>query len=503
MKIINVKRITVEKKYGYDYLKGIVVKRADQKEHMFVEANFSRLNQNDIEDLCLFKIQDKIHKIDGIDKFDFINALQLYIRRIVIKKRVEDAQLGIESNQTKLNLTKPQFMAGYLHQKVSYTTLSHPIGVVYLGNDNQNMKIRADEIHKFSDGTLNKIHGKLEVMLKEKKLGFGHECMIDLCDLQSLLDRGGKIDPYLGGAARLCAYSHGGSHTLLSPPPLLWLSYGSLFVIDHARLNSLVSWRGSTTTLVFAAMARRVLFVDAFLMLMMPCICLSLLWRVNLKVMVVCHLRFYWHMFGKTDRGKKEDANSHLAWLMNTNIKQHIHSMRVASAHICLSLICLLQECSSYRCWLGMKLRDKLQQVPIYEYWLPSLDYSFADGGSSDCKPSQSFLATMKEYTGEAPQTVSARPRCCHKQEAEEVSFLMRPPRMTNVGAAHVSQQVSCKEAELSGKGVTTIIGGGDSMATVEEVVVADVMSDISTSSDTIRWDYISNCCLTLYVFMT
>ncbi|GKE19718.1 hypothetical protein Tco_1427295 [Tanacetum coccineum] len=28
-----------------------------------------------------------------------------------------------------------------------------------------------------------------------------------------------------------------------------------------------------------------------------------------------------------------------------------------------------------------------------------------------------------------------------HKQEAEEVSFLMRPPRTTNVGAARVSQQ--------------------------------------------------------------
>ena len=37
------------------------------------------------------------------------------------------------------------------------------------------------------------------------------------------------------------------------------------------------------------------------------------------------------------------------------------------------------------------------------------------------------------------------------------------------------------KLAELSAKGVTTIIGGGDSVAAVEKVGVADVMSHIST----------------------
>ncbi|GJV22187.1 hypothetical protein Tco_1371207 [Tanacetum coccineum] len=42
-------------------------------------------------------------------------------------------------------------------------------------------------------------------------------CLL-FCNYQSLLDHGGKIDPYLGGAARLHACSHGGSHTLLSLP---------------------------------------------------------------------------------------------------------------------------------------------------------------------------------------------------------------------------------------------------------------------------------------------
>jgi phosphoglycerate kinase len=37
---------------------------------------------------------------------------------------------------------------------------------------------------------------------------------------------------------------------------------------------------------------------------------------------------------------------------------------------------------------------------------------------------------------------------------------------------------------ELSDKGVTTIIGGGDSVAAVKKVGVADVMSHISTEGD-------------------
>ncbi|GKA10852.1 hypothetical protein Tco_0690285 [Tanacetum coccineum] len=88
--IISVQNIKVDKQYGYAYLEEIVVKRTSQKEYMFAEADFLYLNQNDIENLYMLKIQNKIHNINGVDEFDLINALQLYIQRIVIKKRVED-----------------------------------------------------------------------------------------------------------------------------------------------------------------------------------------------------------------------------------------------------------------------------------------------------------------------------------------------------------------------------------------------------------------------------
>ncbi|GJT67788.1 disulfide-isomerase-like protein [Tanacetum coccineum] len=183
IKIISVQRISVGKRYGYGYLKETVVKRAHQKEYTFMEANFPRLNLNDIKDLYLRKIQDKIHNLDGVDEYDLINALLLYIRRIVIKKIVEDAQLG------------------------PYTTMSHPKGAVYLGKDKQKMMMRADELHKFSDGTLNKVYEKLDVMPKNNVLVYDNEGLKDREwtkndkeKTKSMLDEIEKIDNLLWSA---------------------------------------------------------------------------------------------------------------------------------------------------------------------------------------------------------------------------------------------------------------------------------------------------------------
>nr|GEZ59209.1 hypothetical protein [Tanacetum cinerariifolium] len=70
-------------------------------------------------------------------------------------------------------------MVRCLHHKVPYTTLSHPRGVVYERIDNQKMLMRAKELHKFTDGTLNKVYNKLDVILRDNKLRFGNEGVID------------------------------------------------------------------------------------------------------------------------------------------------------------------------------------------------------------------------------------------------------------------------------------------------------------------------------------
>ncbi|GJU87999.1 hypothetical protein Tco_1300422 [Tanacetum coccineum] len=107
MKNLSVIRISIDKHFGFGYLKEIVVRCANQKEYVFNEADFTRLHLNDIEDKLLLYVQNKLHHLKGDEQVDLINALHLFTQKTAIKKRVEDVQLGVESYQTKLNITMP------------------------------------------------------------------------------------------------------------------------------------------------------------------------------------------------------------------------------------------------------------------------------------------------------------------------------------------------------------------------------------------------------------
>nr|GEV66482.1 hypothetical protein [Tanacetum cinerariifolium] len=86
--------------------------------------------------------------------------------RIVIQRRVEDLQLGVESYQKKLNLTKPDSYRSDLKRKEAYTAYSNPWGFIYQNKDKRNMLMWIDELHKFSDGTLIDVRTALDDHLK-------------------------------------------------------------------------------------------------------------------------------------------------------------------------------------------------------------------------------------------------------------------------------------------------------------------------------------------------
>ncbi|GJX90353.1 hypothetical protein Tco_0343679 [Tanacetum coccineum] len=86
---------------------------------------------------------------------------------LVIKQRVEDFQLGIESYQTQLNLTKPRWEATGLEFMHDYKILDSPRAVVFRDKYGMQMIMRFNEIHKFSDGTLQQIDEALDYRVKE------------------------------------------------------------------------------------------------------------------------------------------------------------------------------------------------------------------------------------------------------------------------------------------------------------------------------------------------
>nr|GEU47253.1 hypothetical protein [Tanacetum cinerariifolium] len=104
-KILGVKSVSVKKLHGYGHLEEIVVKRADRQFYKFIKGDFMDLHLNDIEDMLLLAVQHTLSHLTDRDIVDFIVALCMFIRSLVIKKRVEDLQLGVESYQKKLNIT--------------------------------------------------------------------------------------------------------------------------------------------------------------------------------------------------------------------------------------------------------------------------------------------------------------------------------------------------------------------------------------------------------------
>nr|GEW73076.1 hypothetical protein [Tanacetum cinerariifolium] len=85
---------------------------------------------------------------------------------IVIQRHVKDLQLGVESYQKKLNLTTPDTYHSDLKRKEAYIAYSNPRGFIYQNKDKKNRLIRIDELHKFSDGTLNDVRTALDDRLK-------------------------------------------------------------------------------------------------------------------------------------------------------------------------------------------------------------------------------------------------------------------------------------------------------------------------------------------------
>ncbi|GKE59081.1 hypothetical protein Tco_1498266 [Tanacetum coccineum] len=170
MRIFSVVSLKTFLRYDYTYLKEIVLRRADYKEYKISEDDFKNLYPNDFEDLYLLHLQGNLNHLSGANKDHLFNAVNLWIRNIVIRKHVEDLQLRIKSYQTKLNLTQPSWDASDFLFKEDYTIIYKPRAVIYRDMNNQKKMMRESEVHKFSDGTLTRVMEQLDHMVKDYML---------------------------------------------------------------------------------------------------------------------------------------------------------------------------------------------------------------------------------------------------------------------------------------------------------------------------------------------
>ncbi|GJW72087.1 hypothetical protein Tco_0129004 [Tanacetum coccineum] len=133
------------KEVRHYHFEALNVRRSDDKEYEFSYADLPRLSVNDVE----------------------------YIT--VIKNKVEDIHLRVESYQRTLNLTKPIMFFEGIDQRIPFTMTATHKGVVHLNQYNIKSLMKLCEVKKLCDGTLVKIQENLIDMLSKNKLASGNK----------------------------------------------------------------------------------------------------------------------------------------------------------------------------------------------------------------------------------------------------------------------------------------------------------------------------------------
>ncbi|GJZ24739.1 hypothetical protein Tco_0562198 [Tanacetum coccineum] len=165
-RILAVTQVEVIRKHGYGYLKEIIVRRADNILYRFKEGYFPHLRTNDIEYMLLLVVQNWLTNLSGDEISNFAIALRMFTRILVIQKRVKDLQLGVESYQKKINVTRPQTTIFDIKKRDSYTLYQDPQGFIYVENNERNRLMLSDELYKFSDRTLTGLRTSLDDITK-------------------------------------------------------------------------------------------------------------------------------------------------------------------------------------------------------------------------------------------------------------------------------------------------------------------------------------------------
>ncbi|GKC70748.1 hypothetical protein Tco_1116631 [Tanacetum coccineum] len=149
LKILSVVSVKVNKLHGYGYLEEIMVRRADRQLYKFKECDFVNLHLNDIEDMLLLVVQHNLFLIDGDVIVDLAVALCIL---------VSSSRRG-----SKISIKEP-YTPSFDQQRVVYEDLS-----------NQKRLMLANELYKFSDGTLKSVRDTLHHMLLNFRLRYNKD----------------------------------------------------------------------------------------------------------------------------------------------------------------------------------------------------------------------------------------------------------------------------------------------------------------------------------------
>ncbi|GJT10131.1 hypothetical protein Tco_0857173 [Tanacetum coccineum] len=113
-------------------------------------------------------LQGKVTNLNVEERIAFNVSLRMFTRSVVIQRRVEDSQLVVKAikRNSPHKAYNVQIRQSNLRRRDAYTPYSDPRGFIYENKDKKNRLMRIDELHKFSDGTLDDVRTALNDHLK-------------------------------------------------------------------------------------------------------------------------------------------------------------------------------------------------------------------------------------------------------------------------------------------------------------------------------------------------
>ncbi|KAI3729154.1 hypothetical protein L6452_17805 [Arctium lappa] len=147
-----------------------MVTREDGQKYCFFEADYPFLKPQDL----LFILRDlKTRTNRPGEVIDALETVKRYMKCAMKLASVEDFQIGLESNQPKINLLKPDLKIPSDTQNVPvFTVIKLPeFGMTYVNDKGIMRFIRFNQIARFCDGTLMLLQEKLKRVLDKDEKG--------------------------------------------------------------------------------------------------------------------------------------------------------------------------------------------------------------------------------------------------------------------------------------------------------------------------------------------
>ncbi|GKD96659.1 hypothetical protein Tco_1380556, partial [Tanacetum coccineum] len=175
--IIQVIKTYWELGHEHKFITQIVARRDNECIVSITEPDYKNLNKNDTEDMYLLIMNGKV---PDYAETGLLWSLSVFIKSLVIRERVHDFQLGIESYQQKVNLTAPTISFLGIEKHKMFSIIYEPMhGIIYKNSKKEKRAMRHSEIHKFCDATLNIVLKGLKSYNNDVKYGYIQRDLIE------------------------------------------------------------------------------------------------------------------------------------------------------------------------------------------------------------------------------------------------------------------------------------------------------------------------------------